>query len=300
MQNSKVQGTVWDVPTGKFNAGSTKLWNSLGENGQNVIIRLDEEPDFCSRVAEFMQNGARSPSFHQELACEIMGRENVWLPIDWCRYYGYRLMEKELKQAAEIPFSPEVLEQAKDDYFLFYAMPITPDGNSPLTVRMLGSLLKRTADRSFATVGPWVDSQFFDGIIKDTLSGWQLVRKEIMPDSVNKSYSEQMLLLDEYLSVPSPIQEAMKSILIYIKTGKRVNLKKCSRTNYLFSQHGAKDPEKCISVGFFPELWLPKKLPKHLMLWAWHDYLELEDWMRDTDYARKSCLGMGAAWKQTA
>ena len=297
MQDSKARGTVWEVPAGKFNAGATKLWNSLGESGQNVITQLDGDPDYCRRVAEFMRSGGMIPSLHQELACEIMGKENVWLPIDWCRYYGYPLTEKEFQQTVEIPFSPEVLEQAKDDYFLLYAMPIMPNGEGSLTVRMLWSLLEVKDDKSFAHVGPWIDSQSFDGIVKDTLSGWHLVRKEIIPDSVNKSYSEQASLLDENLQVPSPIQEAMKSILVYIKTGKRVNQKKCSRTSCMIYSNGAQEPEKCISVGFFPQLWQSKKISRGLMLWAWHSYLESHDWMRDIDYARQPDLGMGAAWR---
>ncbi len=294
MQTQKEKtGTVWELPTGKFTAGSGKLWRLLGHRGADIITRLDEDPDFNQRVADFMLNGAILPSVHQEVASLIMGPQNVWLPSDWHQYYGYRLSRKELAKAKEIPFSRETLLWAKDDYFLFYAVPYLKGEDNLLTVWGLWRLVRGSSCGGKLEIGPWLRNNRFDCLDTETLSGWQLVNKSFIPGTLNKSYSEQLNKLAQHLEPPSAIQEAMKTVLLYMKTGQQVPSRQCVRTR---SQLGTHD-DRCITVGTDPRYYETTKPLRELSLYVYWSHCEHQSWMKQDDYVQKPFLGMGASVK---
>ena len=298
MPDTKAQGTVWDVPAGKLAAASTGLWNELGEQGAGIIMRLKDDELFRQRVASHMLDGAWQPLSSSQLvaAVVIMGRENVWLPTDWCRYFGFRLPEDELMRAAEIPFSPETLDMAKEDFFLFYALPRTPDEKKVITIRYWPALCRHNGNHVW--LGPWVDGLTLRSLGEEVLSGWQLVRKNVIRGSSLKSYTEQVAMLPEHWQVPSAIQEVMKSSLMFIKTGILANKASCSRTSSFINTMGPDKPDRCLTVG---SCGIDGKVRQGSVgITVYWSHLEQEEYMRgpgSIDYSRKRYVGMGAAWK---
>ena len=80
----------------------------------------------------------------------------------------------------------------------------------------------------------WYSKEKFANKVKLGLR-WYLLLKDIVPNSENKTFDEQVAMLPKEYEVPSAVAETAKDLLIYKKTGKYVNSQRYVRTSDLDS-----------------------------------------------------------------
>lgn len=132
-----------------------------------------------------------------EEACEILGKENV---------HGMNDLKKVFPDLLEwlynpvIPFSREDLLKAKEQNEILILCLDGIDGK-PLTMRHLNELVQKEYDKKdlgkFIYDTEWYEKEDF--YCKETMQfGWKLISRECIPDSKNKTFSEQDDLIKKY------------------------------------------------------------------------------------------------------
>ena len=254
MPNSKEE-TVWSVSAGKLSSASTKLWNELGENGNRIIIQLDDDIIYRKKISDFMLSGGIIPSADQKLVRYIMGN-NFFGPDDWAKFYGVNFPQKQLHRILEIPCSEEVLlstcplcgKTIKDCSFMFLGLSkiknLETKVENPFTIMQWHKLHPPTGQPKFYFgENPWHKGQPYTDIT--TLEfRWYLLHKEILPDSTSKTPEDQAKMLTSDYEIPTTITEVTKDLLIFRKTGERPNYSKyaaCTertvKTDKVFADH---------------------------------------------------------------
>jgi hypothetical protein len=167
---------------------------------------------------------------------------------------------EQLLYLEEVPFTEEVLRASKDTHILVAVFPM-----SILDIR--GSV---EPNLFFSHNDAWYNKQAF---AKDKGEvGWQLVRKESVADSTNKTWNEQQALLSEDEETPSAQVMVYTIIGHFLSTGERLfeNIYvRCSDFEW---------GNVCVSVGYFDARGLSVE-------YYW-------------DLGRRGYLGMSAARKQ--
>ena len=138
----------------------------------------------------------------QEKAKEIMGKY----------YLGSEAVEKafgiklEINEIPAIPFSMGELEKAKKlGQFLVLRVNSGPDGQ-PLTMQSMNNLLKERYEKDSSKVLyniDWYEKEEFFTNETPKLT-WALTSKEVIPNSTDKNYLEQIDAIVDYLNQISP------------------------------------------------------------------------------------------------
>ncbi len=228
-----IAGTVWDERAGMLHAAQLKLWNQVGERGAEVAARLNEDPDYCERVAKAMVSTLTLQAVVEGMAAriarEILGC-NMFGVEDWQAMYGVKFTKKQIRDAGKFPWSEDVLngpcpfnkgKLVKDTHFAF--MGLTGINGSPLTVKKWMELHPATGQPKFCfNADPWHAGQPHTDEATMELR-WYLLLKEIVPGSTDKTLEQQVVMLPEEYEVPSTIAEVTKDILVLRKTNVRPN-----------------------------------------------------------------------------
>jgi hypothetical protein len=162
---------------------------------------------FAKKVVDYIQRGGYDPSTSQKRAKEIMG-ENYLGPEDAMKHFGVSYTDKELIQLREIPFTEAELEACKKTHILFAGYSL-----SILDIRNKAKHLFYNQD--------WYNSQAFATKEKVNLQ-WYLVRKDEVPNSTSKTWSQQQSLLTSDESVPRACEVVFMVMLYCLVTGKRL------------------------------------------------------------------------------
>ncbi|MFH1899298.1 MAG: AAA family ATPase [Patescibacteria group bacterium] len=127
-----------------------------------------------------------------EVAIEKLGKENVFGPKEIEKIFGVRLAE-----VPEIPFSVEELERAeKLGQMLLLRVDKTAEGK-PMSLEAMAEIMtKRWKDEEKGDLlntadswKSWVGEELFTK--ESPRTGWALVLKDVLPESLSKNYLEQ-------------------------------------------------------------------------------------------------------------
>jgi hypothetical protein len=149
-----------------------------------------------------------SPTCPIEQAAEIMGR-NIYGVGNAMAHFKFFPPAEQGRSLRTAPFSPEVLKACNETHLLVLCAPLS----------LMGVWEKQS--KLFCTKeDPWYANEKFAAVPAEL--GWQLVRKDCLPDSLEKTWAEQLKLLSEQEEVSSPAVLAQAILLHFLETGERL------------------------------------------------------------------------------
>ncbi len=164
-------------------------------------------------------------SSSQRCAQDIMGKN--FLGIEKViQHFSIVPTQEEIAKLADVPFSKTILRERKDTHILVAVFPL-----SILDIR------KKVERNLFDSHNyAWYNNQAFAKEKGET--SWHLIRKDVVPESTNKTWQEQQALLDEKEGVPSARVMTYTIIGYYMSSGERLFEKTYARCQCLCSLDG--------------------------------------------------------------
>ncbi len=162
-----------------------------------------------------------SPS--QATARAIMGKNFLGIP-EVHKAFGVTLTPEELKEVEVISFGGKALglaelEPLKETHVLFLG--VSRDGQGkPLTINRLRELFPRTGQPRFAPYD-WFAKEEFATKPTPRLR-WYLMRKEILPESMGKTWREQERLLKPDEERPLAVEVTYLAFFYYLINRERL------------------------------------------------------------------------------
>lgn len=119
-----------DLTQGKFQSAVFNLSQALGDEGAGVFTRIDSDPLFRHRVAEYMIAGAPEmvptlQGLDYDGAIAIMGRDKVIGPKEIERFLGIESDAELVKTAGHIPYTPSTLALYAKSHLLVFGYPVS-------------------------------------------------------------------------------------------------------------------------------------------------------------------------------
>lgn len=191
------------------------------ENAQLAVVNSDIFQEMMGeaarRAVEFIAMTSKS-SQSQVKARRIMG-SNYFGVEEATKHFGITPTLEELQTLEEVPYSEEELRACKTTHILVAVFPLSI---LDIRSRVERALFYRHEDA-------WYNSQAF-AQEKGTV-GWYLVRKDEVPGSLAKNWSEQGELLDKELEEVPTAQVMVYTIIgHFLATGERIFMKLYART----------------------------------------------------------------------
>lgn len=140
---------------------------------------------------------------HEIMDKNFLGIEEV------SEHLGVNFTSKQLEILQKIPLTEAVLQKCKDTHVLVAGYPVTI-----LDIRRKVPELFYQDQREVWSY----DEEFFAKNERVDLQ-WYLFRKDVLPESIQKSYREQLQLLAENETVPRACELIYGIILYYLNTG---------------------------------------------------------------------------------
>lgn len=208
-----------EIPSGQTNGAFQRLMVSLGENAEVAVTRINTEPAFVERLAEYAINGCIVPNASHDGAREIMGKNFFGIP-EAMKHFGVNPTRRQLAILSEIPFTPEELMMRKDTHILVAVF--------PLSICNLRSKVANNTKTLFYKED-WYDSQAFASDKGET--SWCLILKTPVVNSTNKNWEEQQTLIASDEEVPTAQMMIYTIIGHYLNTGERLFENVLARTS---------------------------------------------------------------------
>ena len=229
------QGGLWKASYGEVGA-TLKALQDHGVSTEH-LARLRAEPDYAKRVAEFMLRGGVSGSVNHQVVRAIMDK-NFFGVEEWATLYCVKFTKKQLREVAEFPWGEEVLnapcpfvkgKTVKETHFAFLRLENV--NGKPLTILHLQELHPHNGQPKFASYAPnsWYSNQAW-ATSKTAKFRWYLMPLEIVPNSEDKTYQDQVTMLPQGYEVPTAVEEVLKDLLYYRKNGIYLNPTRYART----------------------------------------------------------------------
>jgi len=237
MKSTNLVGGLWTASFGEIGA-SLKALQDQGVALEH-LARLRSENEYAKRVAQFMLRGGIEGSVHHKLARAILGK-NFWGVEEWSALYGLNFSKKQLREISEFPWGEDILNSTcplcgkivRECHFAHLGL--EKFKGVPLTMMKLYELHPTTGQPRFYADDPWYKNENF--ATKTTLQfRWYLTHLEIIPNSTNKTYAEQIQMFTEEYEVPLAMEETLKNFLYYKKNGIYLNPTKWARCKDLGS-----------------------------------------------------------------
>ena len=194
-----------EILSGLTNRAFQQFMGALGEKADVAVNRINNEPIFAERLAQYAINGAVEPSVSQQKARFIMGK-NFFGIEEAIKYFGVNPTNKQLCCLEKIPWNEETLMSCKDTYILVAVFPITIIDMFMKYRSMFFLPEKETID--FCAKYPEIM-----GVAGEI--SWQLINKKEVKDSEWKTLDDQKKLLSENEEIPTA------QTLVYIIIGYR-------------------------------------------------------------------------------
>lgn len=171
-----------DIKSGQTNGAFQRFMVALGENAEAVITRINTEPVFTHRLAEYAINGCidLDLSVSHDKEREIMGKNFFGVP-EAMKHFGISPTRQQLLMLSKMPFSIEELIMCKDTHILVAVF--------PLSIR---DIRIKTAAKNFFYEQGWYDEYEF-GNDKGEAS-WQLISKTPVTNSIKENWDWNDLL----------------------------------------------------------------------------------------------------------
>ncbi len=247
---STTKSGLWTASYGEIGA-TLKVLQDHGVTVEH-LARLRGEPDYAKRVAEFILGGGLKGSVHQQLAQAIMGK-NFFGVEEWSTLYGVTFTKKQLRAVAEFPWSEDILnspcpfirgKSIRETHFAFLGL--NNIKGKPLPILKWQELHPQSGQPRFWSYAPdnWYAKEKF---ANEPTCGfrWYLMLIEIVPNSTDKTYQEQVAMLTADYEVPLAIEEVTKDLLYYRKNGIYLNPQRYGRCQDV-SSDGCR-----VHVGYF-------------------------------------------------
>jgi hypothetical protein len=121
---------VTDLPQGKFQSAVFQLSQALGDEGAGVFIRIDSDPLFRHRVAEYMIAGAPEmvpalQGLDYDGAVAIMGKDKIIGPKEVEKLFGITIDPELMKTAGHIPYKSSTLALYAKSHLLVFGCPVS-------------------------------------------------------------------------------------------------------------------------------------------------------------------------------
>ena len=173
--------------------------------------KLAHDSALFRQVVNFVNgNHSEGGTTTPEIAAEIMGRGFHGTDALEC-HLGVKLSPKSKKLFLTVPFSAEVLQACHETHVL-----VACGALSLMDVwRVQTRLFYSNSDPWYGDSSKW----FAHSKVK---AGWQLVRKNPVPDSSRKTWDEQNQLLRQDEQVPSASVLTQAILIHYLETGERL------------------------------------------------------------------------------
>ncbi len=160
-----------------------------------------DDPDMQRPVC-FWNSGGFEPTTSQEQARSIMA-PNFFGVEEAIRHFKVNPSPEQLATLAEVPYGEAVLQSVKGTHTLVAVFPM-----SVLDIR--GKVAGNSQPLFYNQ--DWYNKEKFANKERGRV-GWHLVRKTPVPDSINKTWSEQQALLTETEETPTT------QVMVYTITG---------------------------------------------------------------------------------
>lgn len=199
-----------EIPSGQTNGAFQRLMVSLGENAEVAVTRINTEPTFVERLAEYAINGCIVPNASHDGAREIMGKNFFGIP-EAIKRFGINPTRRQQAMLSEIPFTPEELMMCKDTHILVAVFPLS-----------ICDIRSKVANNSKTLLckQDWYDNQTFANDKGE--ASWQLILKTPVANSTNKNWSEQQPFITSDEEVPTAQMMVYAIIGYYLNTGERL------------------------------------------------------------------------------
>ncbi|MBU0530867.1 MAG: hypothetical protein ABIH52_02225 [Candidatus Aenigmatarchaeota archaeon] len=250
MPNSRAK-SVWETPTGKFMAGSGKLWKELGQSGGEVIHRLDEEPDFLDRVSRFMRGGGFVFQHHDQLR-DVMGN-NVFGVDEWEQLFGVLFTQSQIEQVYKFPLPIDMLRETcqigsmgkiYDTHFAFIGIDFAL--TTPITIKKLYELSRKNI---MSVSGIKEDDLKSSWIVEETCKfGWYLAYKgPAHLSSVGKDFNNLRFVqcMEKDYRIPSVVELVNFLLLSFMRNGPEFMKEKQLRSSTQFPNE---DSTLCVTT----------------------------------------------------
>ena len=222
-----------DLPTGQTNGAFQRFMVSLGENAEVAVTRINTDPAFVERLAEYAIDGCITSNTSHDGARVIMGKNFFGIP-EAMKHFGVNPTKRQLAMLSEIPFTPEELMVCKDTHILVAVFPLS-----------ICDIRRKVANNSKPLFHKqdWYDNQAFAND-KGEIS-WQLISKTQVANSTDKNWDEQNSLVTKDEEVPTAQVVVYSIIGHYLNTGERLFEDVYVNTSSINSEDGL------VFVGFF-------------------------------------------------
>lgn len=199
------------VSAGEINAANQRLWAAIGSNAQEIANRINTDPAFVKRVARFITDDGCESSASHALARDIMGK-NFFGAAEAALHFGVCPTKEQLDVLATIPFSENMLRSCRSTHVLVAVFPLS-------IFAMYGIAQKNSDQILFYARGKSDEWEF----AKDAGEcDWQLVRKEPVLNSTQRSWEEQKLLLMADEEVPTARVVVYTMVGHFLATGEHL------------------------------------------------------------------------------
>lgn len=197
------------VITGRRAGADEDFWKALA----------DDEALFRRVVRVVQGDELPAGSVTPEEAAQIMGSN--FHSVDQAEVqFGFRLSARQKRVLLNVPISANVLQAAKDTHVLVPGIPLS-----------IMNIHAAASGEFYSRTNPWYGEpvqKFAQAKIK---VGWYLIRKEAVPESTSKTWSEQQAMLTGDEFVPEANLAVYAAILHYQQTGERLFNRVWARTN---------------------------------------------------------------------
>lgn len=186
---------TWNqLPVEDINKANERLWDTVGENAEEVLNRLITDSGFVIKVAEVMINGGFEilPTTEQRRARKIMGK-NFFGIEDAVKHFGVKPTGCQLEILAKIPFDEKTLENCRDTHILVAVF--------PLSIIDIRSIVNNFSQGTLLYTQDWYSDHAFARDKGEV--GWRLVQKTPVLNSFLKTWDEQLEFLSEDEEVPT-------------------------------------------------------------------------------------------------
>lgn len=214
--------TIADPSTySKVLDNAAQLHRLLEEAGlsSDARQRVINDPDFRAELVRFW-NGTPASSatpVTPKQAAAIMGSNFIGIEA-MQRHLGVKLSPKSKKLFNKVPYNTAVLQQCAETHVL-----VACGGLSLIDVWRV------QPDNFYDKSSPWFGACTFSHT--RTKAGWQLVRKQAVQWSKDKTWHEQVALLGEDEMVPSASILTQVILLYFLETNERLFLNAYVRTS---------------------------------------------------------------------
>jgi len=248
---------------------AAKLLRLLREAGlsEEALQWPIDDPDMRNWLVQSWLFRGYSPTPDHKRAREIMGTNFLGVE-DVIKYFDILFTIDEASALRDIPFTKSVLQECKDTHILFPGYPMT-----------ILDIQNKSRKLFYCCDCAWYNGMNFAKKEKVGLR-WYLIHKDIIQNSTNKMYEEQIALLSDTEEAPRACEMFYMIILYYLVYQKR-----------LFKNFFG----RCVDI-FLAKVVADLNLPANVGVGCFNsDGLSVGYWI--TDDGRQNHVGLAASQK---